>query len=110
MSTNGADNLSNFVEFVELEVCFEDVLLGDLYFVEVPSQVTSLISVATEDSSSCFQTCGGLRHVVIVTPSTLGFRQYLKSEGESHDQVILFRNFFINEKIGSLLKRNSFVL
>ncbi|RCN33584.1 hypothetical protein ANCCAN_20584 [Ancylostoma caninum] len=43
--------------------------------------------MATEDSSSCFQTCGGLRHVVIVTPSTLGFRQYLKSEGVEYEVI-----------------------
>ncbi|XGW10685.1 hypothetical protein V3C99_012299 [Haemonchus contortus] len=34
-----------------------------------------------EDSSSCFQASDGLRHVAIITPSTIGFRQYLKSEG-----------------------------
>ncbi|KAK6736095.1 hypothetical protein RB195_019025 [Necator americanus] len=44
-------------------------------------------TVCTEDSSSCFQTCGGLRHIVIVTPSTSGFRQYLKSEGIEYEVV-----------------------
>ncbi|EYC22828.1 hypothetical protein Y032_0016g2974 [Ancylostoma ceylanicum] len=43
--------------------------------------------MSTEDSSSCFQTCGGLRHVVIVTPTTLGFRQYLRSEGVEYEVI-----------------------
>ncbi|WKX93785.1 hypothetical protein Q1695_011225 [Nippostrongylus brasiliensis] len=40
-----------------------------------------------EESSSCFQAAGGLRHVAVVAPSTIGFRQYLKSEGVGFEVI-----------------------
>ncbi|CAJ0606235.1 unnamed protein product [Cylicocyclus nassatus] len=74
LSWKKGDRKSFYMSCSSFTVLFTKVNYGD--------EIT-----ATEDSSSCFQTCGGLRHVAIVTPSTIGFRQYLRSEGIEYEVI-----------------------
>ncbi|KJH49462.1 hypothetical protein DICVIV_04399 [Dictyocaulus viviparus] len=56
----------------------------------------------SEDSLSCFHASGGLKHVAIITPTSPGFRSYLKTEGIEYE--ILRKKKVTNMKLSPEFK------
>ncbi|CAI4233375.1 unnamed protein product [Auanema sp. JU1783] len=78
--------------------CFEQLFLSwkkgeRKSFYVLCSSFTALFTKSNEvdlenvgdDSMSCFQCPDGSRHIAIITPTTLGFRRYLKNEGIEYE-------------------------